>query len=165
MDARRSLKPNKMKNILIVCTLLISSLTISAQENDGWLVNFDKAAEISMKTGKPILANFTGSDWCGWCVKLKKEVFVKPTFKKWAEENVVLLELDYPRRTPQPENIKKQNRELQQFFKVRGYPTLHMFTVGVDDGKTQITSLGKTGYVAGGPTPWIANANKFLNNQ
>lgn len=154
-----------MKNILIVCTILISSLTLSAQENDGWLINFDKAAEISMKTGKPILANFTGSDWCGWCVKLKKEVFVKPAFKKWAEENVVLLELDYPRRTPQAENIKKQNRELQQFFKVRGYPTLHIFTVGVAEGKTQITSLGKTGYVAGGPTPWIANANKFLNNQ
>ena len=154
-----------MKNILIISSLLISSLTLSAQDNDGWLVKFDEAAEISMKTGKPILANFTGSDWCGWCVKLKKEVFVKPAFKKWAEENVVLLELDYPRRVPQSEEIKKQNRELQQFFKVRGYPTLHMFTVGVADGKTQITSLGKTGYVAGGPTPWIANANKFLNNQ
>ncbi|MAD50637.1 MAG: thioredoxin family protein [Flavobacteriales bacterium] len=151
-----------MKNILIVCTLLISSLTLYSQENDGWLLNFDKAAELSMKTGKPILANFTGSDWCGWCIRLKKEVFVTPAFKKWADENVILLELDYPRRTPQTEEIKKQNRELQQFFKVRGYPTLHMFNVGIAEGKTQITSLGKTGYVAGGPTPWIANANNYL---
>tara|TARA_B100001063_G_C16691478_1_gene517308 strand:+ start:65 stop:553 length:489 start_codon:yes stop_codon:yes gene_type:complete len=155
-------KINEMKNILIVCTLLISSLTLYSQENDGWLLNFDKAAELSMKTGKPILANFTGSDWCGWCIRLKKEVFVTPAFKKWADENVILLELDYPRRTPQTEEIKKQNRELQQFFKVRGYPTLHMFNVGIVDGKTQITSLGKTGYVAGGPTPWIANANNYL---
>jgi|TARA_B100000497_G_scaffold127213_1_gene168258 protein disulfide-isomerase len=155
-------KINEMKNILIVCTLLISSLTLYSQENDGWLLNFDKAAELSMKTGKPILANFTGSDWCGWCIRLKKEVFVTPAFKKWADENVILLELDYPRRTPQTEEIKKQNRELQQFFKVRGYPTLHMFNVGIADGKTQITSLGKTGYVAGGPTPWIANANNYL---
>ena len=52
-------KINEMKNILIVCTLLISSLTLYSQENDGWLLNFDKAAELSMKTGKPILANFT----------------------------------------------------------------------------------------------------------
>ena len=155
-------KINEMKNILIVCTLLISSLTLYSQENDGWLLNFDKAAELSMKTGKPILANFTGSDWCGWCIRLKKEVFVTPAFKKWADENIILLELDYPRRTPQTEEIKKQNRELQQFFKVRGYPTLHMFNVGIADGKTQITSLGKTGYVAGGPTPWIANANNYL---
>jgi protein disulfide-isomerase len=165
MDAWRSLKIYKMKNILIICTLFISSLSLYSQENDGWLLNFDEAAELSMKTGKPILANFTGSDWCGWCIRLQKEVFVTPTFKKWADENVILLELDYPRRTQQTEEIKKQNRDLQQFFKVRGYPTLHMFNVGVADGKTQITSLGKTGYVAGGPTPWIANANNFLKNK
>ena len=155
-------KINDMKKILVVCALLIGSLNLYSQENDGWLLNFDKAAELSMKTGKPILANFTGSDWCGWCIRLKKEVFVTPAFKKWAKENVILLELDYPRRAPQTEEIKKQNRELQQFFKVRGYPTLHMFNVEIADGKTQITALGKMGYLAGGPTPWIANANNYL---
>ena len=156
-------KINDMKNTLLIYALLIGSLNLYSQEkNDGWLLNFDKAAELSMKTGKPILANFTGSDWCGWCIRLKKEVFVTPAFKKWAKENVILLELDYPRRAPQTEEIKKQNRELQQFFKVRGYPTLHMFNVGIADGKTQITALGKMGYLAGGPTPWIANANNYL---
>ena len=155
-------KINDMKKILVVCTLLFGSLNLYSQENDGWLLNFDKAAELSMKTGKPILANFTGSDWCGWCIRLKKEVFVTPAFKKWANENVILLELDYPRRTPQTEEIKKQNRELQQFFKVRGYPTLHMFNVGIAEGKTQITALGKMSYLPGGPTPWIANANNYL---
>jgi thioredoxin-related protein len=158
-------KKNKMKKILIVCTLLFGSLNLIAQENNGWLIDFDKAAQISMKTQKPILANFTGSDWCGWCIKLKKEVFDTPAFKKWAKENVVLLELDYPRRTPQDEKIVKQNRDLQQFFKVRGYPTLHLFSVALQDGKTQITSYGKTGYIAGGPTPWIANANNMLKNK
>ena len=161
-----STKTKKMKNILIICSFLFCTFSISAQEkNNGWLVNFDKAVELSMKTNKPILANFTGSDWCGWCIKLKKEVFDTPSFKTWAKENVVLLELDFPRRTEQAEEIKKQNRELQQFFKVRGYPTLHMFTVAIADGKTQVTSLGKTGYIAGGPTPWIANANSMLNTK
>ena len=155
-------KFNKMKNILIISCLLLLTINLYSQENDGWLLDFEKAAELSIKSGKPILANFTGSDWCGWCIRLQKEVFITPKFKKWADENVVLLELDYPRRTPQSDKIKKQNKELQQFFKVRGYPTLHIFNITIVDGKTQITSLGKTGYVAGGPTAWIANANNYL---
>lgn len=155
-----------MKHSLIIFFCLsIALINVNAQQNDGWHLNFDKASKESIETNKPILANFTGSDWCGWCKKLKREVFDTPAFKKWADENVVLLELDYPRRVQQPEDIKKQNKELQQFFKVRGYPTLHLFSVNNSDGKTQITSLGKTGYVAGGPTPWIANANTLLKNK
>ena len=134
-------------------------------QKNGWLINFEEAAELSIKSGKPILANFTGSDWCGWCIRLNREVFVTPEFKDWASENVILLELDYPRRQQQTDEIKKQNRELQQFFQVRGYPTLHIFNVVITDGKTQITSLGKMGYLAGGPTPWIASANNYLKNK
>ena len=156
---------NNMKNILLICTLFFSSLNLYSQDNDGWLINFEEAAKLSIKSGKPILANFTGSDWCGWCIRLNKEVFVTPEFKNWASENVILLELDYPRRVQQTDEIKKQNRELQQFFQVRGYPTLHIFNVVITDGKTQITSLGKMGYLAGGPTPWIASANNYIKNK
>lgn len=156
---------NNMKNILLICTLFFSSLNLYSQDNDGWLINFEEAAKLSIKSGKPILANFTGSDWCGWCIRLNKEVFVTPEFKNWASENVILLELDYPRRQQQTDEIKKQNRELQQFFQVRGYPTLHIFNVIITDGKTQITSLGKMGYLAGGPTPWIASANNYIKNK
>ncbi len=157
---------NNMKNILLICTLFFSSLNLYSQDNNnGWLINFEEAAKLSIKSGKPILANFTGSDWCGWCIRLNREVFVTPEFKDWASENVILLELDYPRRQQQTDEIKKQNRELQQFFQVRGYPTLHIFNVVITDGKTQITSLGKMGYLAGGPTPWIASANNYLKNK
>ena len=156
---------NNMKNILLICTLFFSSLNLYSQDNNGWLINFEEAAKLSIKSGKPILANFTGSDWCGWCIRLNREVFVTPEFKNWASENVILLELDYPRRVQQTDEIKKQNRELQQFFQVRGYPTLHIFNVVITDGKTQITSLGKMGYLAGGPTPWIASANNYLKNK
>ena len=156
---------NNMKNILLIYTLFFSSLNLYSQDNDGWLINFEEAAELSIKSGKPILANFTGSDWCGWCIRLNKEVFVTPEFKNWASENVILLELDYPRRVQQTDEIKKQNRELQQFFQVIGYPTLHIFNVIITDGKTQITSLGKMGYLAGGPTPWIASANNYIKNK
>jgi len=116
----------------------------------GWLVDVNKAYAESKKTGKPILANFTGSDWCGWCKKLKYEVFDKLEFETWAKDNVVLLELDFPRRFPLPENIKKQNKGLQQAFKVTGYPTIWVFNLGKDsNNQFTIDALGKTGYVKG----------------
>lgn len=113
---------------------------------EGWEVRLEKAYEISKKTGKPIMANFTGSDWCGWCVRLKKDVFVKDGFKTWADENVVLLELDFPRRLKLPEDIKMQNSMLQQQFQVRGYPTIWIFEVNQKDGKLNLNALGSTSY-------------------
>ena len=124
-----------------------------APENAGWLTNLDEAYALSKKTGKPILANFTGSDWCGWCKKLTASVFVHDEFKQWAEKNVVLLELDYPRRKQLPENIKIQNQNLQQAFHVGGYPTIWVFDLDKDEAKNEyaISALGKTGY-----TPTVA---------
>lgn len=119
-------------------------------ENPGWLVNIDEAYALSKKTGKPIMANFTGSDWCGWCKRLTASVFSKDEFKSWAEKNVVLLELDYPRGKFIPQNIKAQNANLQQAFKIDGYPTVWVFHLNKDEAKNQYTieALGKTGYTA-----------------
>lgn len=118
-----------------------------AAENEGWLVNLDEAYAIHEKTGKPIMANFTGSDWCGWCKRLTSSVFIKDDFKSWAAENVVLLELDFPRRKQLPADIKKQNQGLQQAFSVRGYPTVWVFDLDKDaEGKYNISAIGKTGY-------------------
>jgi len=119
---------------------------------EGWLVDINEAYDISTKTGKPIMANFTGSDWCGWCKKLKAEVFDQAAFKTWADKNVVLVELDFPRRFQVPENIRKQNASLQQAFQVTGYPTIWLFNlVKNEQGQFTIEALGKTGYVKGVP--------------
>lgn len=116
-------------------------------KNEGWHVNMEVALAESKKTGKPIMANFTGSDWCGWCKRLDKSVFHQPGFDKWAKKNVVLLELDFPRRFRLPEEIAAQNRSLQQTFGVRGYPTIWLFDADKGaDGKYNIKGLGKTGY-------------------
>lgn len=118
-----------------------------AAENEGWYVNIDEAYAESQETGKPILANFTGSDWCHWCKKLTAAVFVHDEFKNWAKENVILLELDFPRRKKLPENIRGQNASLQQAFGVRGYPTVWLFDLEKDPGgKFMVSALGKTGY-------------------
>lgn len=153
-----------MKNILIALLLVVGSMTVQAQELK-WETNFKKAAEVSMKTKKPLLLFFTGSDWCGWCIRLQNEVLKKPEFAAWAKENVVLVELDFPRRSPQLPEIQQQNMELQQVFEVRGYPTIWLATPTNKDGKINLEKLGSTGYVAGGPAKWLETANQILNNK
>ena len=141
-----------MKKFNTLVVLLLMSHLIFAQEqykaeNEGWLVNLEEAYQQSNKTGKPIMANFTGSDWCGWCKKLTASVFSKPEFNKWAKENVILLELDYPRRKQLPNDIKQQNYNMQQALQVRGYPTIWVFNLKKDSKKNfQLERLGKTGY-------------------
>lgn len=147
-------KLNRMKVLSTVLAFLTISLFAVAQTSnytasqEGWLVDMNEAHKISQETGKPILANFTGSDWCGWCKRLKAAVFDKPEFKEWADQNVVLLELDFPRKKQIPQNIRQQNYSLQQALGVRGYPTIWVFTTSVneDTGGMNITKLGKTGY-------------------
>ncbi len=139
----------------------------AAAENDGWYLELEDAFQKSKETGKPIMANFTGSDWCGWCKRLSAAVFQKDEFKSWAEDNVVLLELDFPRRTKLPEELQKQNAGLQRAFKVRGFPTVWVFDLDRDEsGKFEISALGKTGYrptvedFTGGVDQMLARAEK-----
>ncbi len=132
---------------LLGCTMAVHGQEAYKAENDGWLVNVDEAYALSKETGKPILANFTGSDWCGWCKKLTRDVFIHDDFKNWADENVILLELDFPRRKTLPDEIRKQNAGLQRAFSVRGYPTIWVFDLDKDDkGRFQISAHGSTGY-------------------
>ena len=153
-----------MKKILIVALLILGATTVEAQELK-WETNMEQASQIAIKTKKPLLMFFTGSDWCGWCIRLQNEVLKKPEFAAWAKENVVLLELDYPRRTPQLPEIQKQNMELQQMFEVRGYPTIWLANPSKKDGKTNLEKLGSTGYVAGGPSAWLAGADGILKSK
>ena len=152
-----------MKKIIIALLLFAGSFAAEAQELV-WETNVNKAIEVSNKTNKPLLMFFTGSDWCGWCIRLQKEVLKTPEFEKWAKENVVPVELDYPRRTPQTAEIKKQNGELQQAFGIQGFPTVIFAKVAVKDGKVNFEGLGSTGYVAGGPAAWLDVANGFFKN-
>ena len=151
-----------MKKLFIALFLIAGSFAVQAQELD-WQTDIQKAVKLSEKSKKPMLMFFTGSDWCGWCMRLQKEVLNTPEFATWAKENVILVELDFPRRTPQSDELKKQNFELQQFFGVQGYPTVWFATATKDKtGKIAFTQLGKTGYVAGGPSVWLDGANKII---
>jgi len=154
-----------MKYLLAVALIAFSLNGFAQQKELVWHADVNKAINISEQTGKPLFLFFTGSDWCGWCKRLVKEVFVKPEFTAWATKNVVLVELDFPRRTPISEDLKKQNRELGQMFGVRGYPTIWFVNPEVTAGKVNFNKLGSQGYVAGGPKAWIAGANKILRTK
>ncbi len=145
--------PKLLFSLSLLAFFTLCSTSVNAQEytaeNEGWLVNLDEAYALSKETNKPIMANFTGSDWCGWCKRLTASVFSKKEFQKWADEHVVLLELDYPRRKKLPAEIQQQNAGLQQAFSIRGYPSVWVFDLDKDDsGKFNISALGKTGYRA-----------------
>ena len=153
-----------MKKILILFLFAFGSLAIQAQELN-WHTNVKEAIAIGNKEKKPLLLFFTGSDWCGWCIRLQNEVLKTPEFAKWANENVILVELDYPRRTPQTPEIKQQNNELQQAFSIQGFPTIYFANGTNKEGKVNFEGLGNTGYVAGGPVAWLEVANGILKKK
>lgn len=141
-------------------------MSIQAQEELTWHTDMSKAADISIKENKPMFLFFTGSDWCGWCIRLQKEVFKTPEFIKWAKENVVLVELDFPRKNNQSEEVKMQNAQLQQQLQVRGYPTVWFVSATkTAEAKVNLNALGSTGYVAGGPKVWIDGANQIIQKK
>mgnify|MGYP000083583438 FL=1 len=154
-----------MKKLILLLFTIVSFTSFSQHIENDWNTDMNKAIEISHNTGKPLMLFFTGSDWCGWCIKLQKAVFSKPDFVKWATKNVVLVELDFPRRTKISEELTAQNRNLQQMFGVKGYPTVWFVTPEVTDGKVNFKRLGSQGASPLDAKGWIAGANKILEQK
>ena len=143
-----------MKKILI--TLLAATVLWQTNAAEAtWLTDLPKAQAQAKAENKIVLLDFTGSDWCGWCIKFKKDVLDTPAFQAYAAKNVVLVELDFPRKKAQPDNLKKANAELSKRFKADGFPTLVVLN---KDGK----EIGRQeGYAEGGPAAFIAKLEKF----
>jgi protein disulfide-isomerase len=112
---------------LILTLLLLASVTARAELT--WLTDLDEAKKAAAKENKKLLVDFTGSDWCGYCIKLHKEVFDTPEFEKFAKD-FVLVELDFPRRKEQPAAVKAKNQAAQKKFGVNGFPTVIIMTAG-----------------------------------
>jgi len=154
-----------MKNFLAVLLVTVSLNGFAQQKQLEWHTDVSKAINISMENEKPLFFFFTGSDWCGWCIKLQKEVFFKPEFVKWAKNNLTLVELDFPRRKKLDASLQKQNDNLRNMFAVRGYPTGWIVIPEIVDKNVNFKRLGSQGYVAGGPSAWIKGAEKILEKK
>ena len=139
---------------LIRLLLLISLLPSFAHGASMWLTDFSKAQRQARSEKKALLVDFTGSDWCGWCIRLQREVFSKPEFDEYAQKNLVLVEADFPQRKAQSDAQRKANRALAQRFSVEGYPTLVVLD---SSGK----EMGRLGYETGGTKPFLARLSKL----
>ena len=143
----------KFKTVLITLSLFLN-LAFAYAGND-WKADFEAALAEAESQNKHVLVNFTGSDWCGWCIKLDKEVFSQDAFKQFAANELVLVEVDFPRKSKQSEVIKAQNEALAEKYGIRGFPTILLLS---SEGKL----IGKTGYQAGGPEAYIAHLKEFI---
>ena len=89
-----------------------------------WGTHYETALSAAGRSGRPVLVLFTGSDWCAYCHKLDVELLGKESFATWADANVILLALDFPKHKNEPEILRKQNAELKKRYAVHGFPTL-----------------------------------------
>jgi protein disulfide-isomerase len=119
-----------------------------------WLTDYDVALGKARAEHKTILLDFTGSDWCGWCKKLKSEVFDQPEFDAFANANLVLVEVDFPRHWVLSRAQQDANNSLAQKYGIRGYPTIILLNASGN-------KIAETGYRDGGPKPYIAHLEKI----
>lgn len=130
----------------------VMALNASAAE---WETDFAKAATNAAKNNLFMLLDFSGSDWCGWCIKLDEEVFSKSDFKTYAGKNLVCVLLDFPQKKKQPRTLKDQNAELAKKYGVRGFPSVIILS---PDGKL----VGKTGYREGGAKAYVTHLQEMI---
>ena len=139
---------------MLVCLLTVLTVGLFAQGLH-WQLDFDEALRLSKRTGKPVFAFFTGSDWCGWCIRLDREILSKREMVKYLNDNFILYKADFPRRNQPPKHVMARNRVLAAKYGVRGYPTI---IITNDHGKF----LGKTGYMKGGPRAMMRTLDEYV---
>ena len=134
------------------CVFLTAPL---ARAESDWLNDYKKAQQEAKASNKFLLLDFTGSDWCGWCKKFDKEILSQSQFKDYARENLVLVELDFPRAKQQSPELRKQNQELAYQYQVQGFPTI----VVLDGDGQKLWQYD--GYFPDGPAAFIAQLEKL----
>jgi len=135
--------------------LLAGLFGFSAMAGEEWLTDFNKAKKEAAEKKLPILADFSGSDWCGWCIKLDKEVFSQKEFKEFAKEKLILFLADFPREKELKAEVKAQNEQLRKAYGIEGFPTVLLLDA---DGKV----IARTGYRRGGAAAYVDYLEKLL---
>ena len=122
---------------------------------DLWVSDFEKAKQTAAAEGKDLLIDFTGSDWCSWCIKLRKEVFDLDAFKAAGPKNFVLVEIDFPNnKSKLSKETQEQNAKLQTQFGIQGFPSIVLTDA-------QGRPYAKTGYQPGGPEKYLPHLDEL----
>jgi len=131
------------------------STGVGQASESSWGTDLPDALNQARSDNKMVLLDFTGSDWCPWCIKFDHDVLSTGEFASYAGNKLVLVKLDFPRHTQQDPGLKQANRELYQKFNVDCYPTYILLN---PSGK----ELGRqVGYAEGGPNAFIAELDGF----
>ena len=148
-----------MKKIFLAAILLIimgvGCSKSGTNDNLNWEDNLETALQKAKSENKAVLVNFTGSDWCVWCQKLSAEVFSQPEFEDYANENLILVKIDFPEKIEQSVETKMYNNQLAQRFGIEGYPTIFLLK---NDGSVAL----KTVYLPGGPVNYVSQLKSYL---
>jgi thiol:disulfide interchange protein len=130
------------------------NLPAAVPDHLAWLTDVPQAQAQAKTENKLVMLDFTGSDWCPTCRLFNNQILATPEFANYAAGNLVLVKLDYPRKTPQPAALAKANAELFERFEVKAYPTILLL-----DGNGR--KLGAVKFEEGGPAPFIAQLEKL----
>lgn len=132
-----------------------TTVSPAAKDVFKWETDFELAKKRAKEENKSLLIDFTGSDWCGWCIRLNKEVFSKPEFQEYAAKHLIMVELDFPRKKKLPDKLKEQNDKLQEEFKIEGFPTVILLN-------PRGREVARTGYEEGGPAKYVEHVKGLL---
>jgi thioredoxin-related protein len=145
-----------MKTLAFLFTLAFATSRLVAAD-EAWLTDLPKAMAQAKSEKKMVLLDFTGSDWCPPCKNLHKTVLTSGEFSKFAKENLVLVEVDFPKSKPQTPELKAANQELSKKYAIRGYPTIIVLDA---DGKELFKKVGYGGTPAGEYVAELAKLKK-----
>ncbi len=150
----------KISVLLIAIMFLFGCADSTANETNGlkWYTSIDEAIVVATKENRPILVQFSGSDWCKWCIKLNDEVFNTKDFAAYAKDNMVLVNLDFPRTIAQSDEVKNYNQSMAQKYGVRGFPTVLLLD---KEGNT----VRVTGYQPGGPKVYVEHIKEAYDSK
>lgn len=145
----------------LLAALLLLPGTASAGGGEHWMADLEPALELARRENKDVLVDFTGSDWCGWCIRLDKEVFSHDEFLDYVDDKFVLVALDFPREGGEvwqamPDDLRERNANEAQRYGIRGFPTILLLS---PDG----VEYGRTGYREGGPEPYSEHLDELRN--
>jgi thioredoxin-related protein len=138
----------------LAAALLLAAITLVPQttfaDDPSWKTDYKQALADAAKQNKRVLLDFTGSDWCPYCIQMDKEVLERPEFQKYASENLVLVKVDFPRKKQPSLPVISQNRELQKEYTIQGFPTYVLLNPSGKEINRQ------EGYMEGGPGAFVA---------
>lgn len=154
------------KNVLVLGIWVVVGLSLmgcgnrqeaAVHDNDHrWLTHYDSALDRAKAENKVILMDFSGSDWCGWCKKLDREIFATAEFTDYADKKLVLLKVDFPKKVRLSAEQEKHNMALARKYDIEGFPTVIL----LDSAENVIGTLG---YMQGGPRAFIAELEKRIS--